>query len=157
MAIVERHRVDDARFQRLTAPLVGLPVTRPWRGYGSALFLELGPLKRVRITRRAGHSLKGLASVMIEWGWRVERPRSVEFGSWSLDRRIDSGIRSLQRAKVESVQLDGRLPELSLGLSGGRWLRSFMISGGQPRWALFLPDGSWLCVQRGVLIREVPG
>ena len=155
MAIAQQHRVDDAHFERLTAPLLGLPVTHPWRGYGSAVFLELGPLKRER-GLRGGVSLKGLASVMIEWGWRVERPRSIDFGSWSSDRRIDSGIRSLKRANVASVQLDGRLPELCLGLSGGRWLRSFMISDRQPNWVLFLPDGSWLRVTRGVLTREVP-
>ena len=156
LGIAEHHRVSDADFERLTAPLVGLPITHPWRGYGSALFLELGPLKRVRRVRGKGHSHKGRASVMIEWSWRVERQRSIDFGSWSTDRKIDSGIRGLKRAKVESVQVEGRLPELCLALSDGRRIRSFMSSDGQPRWALFLPDESWLCVQRGVVIREVP-
>jgi hypothetical protein len=156
LAIAEQHRVDDAHFERLTSPLLGLPITHAWRGVGSAIFLELGPLKRVRRVRRLGHSLKGLASVMIEWGWRVERRRSIDVGSWSTDRKIDSGIRALKRLKVKSVQLEGRLPELCLGLSNGRWLQSFMISDSQPRWVLFLPDGSWLCVRRGVVIREVP-
>lgn len=156
MAIAEQHRVTDADFERRTAPLLGLPITHPWRGHGSALFLELGPLKRIRRRRRAGHSLKGLAGVMIEWSWRVERQRSIDFGSWSTDSKIDSGIRGLKRAKVKSVQVEGRLPELCLALSDGRQVRSFMSSDGQPRWVLFLPDGSWLKVQRGVLMREVP-
>ena len=150
MAIAEAHRITDADFERLTAPLLGLPITHPWRGYGSALFLELGPLKRVRRVRRAGHSLKGLASVMIESSWRVERRRSIDFGDWSTDRKVDSGIRDLKRAKVESVQVEGRLPELCLALSDGRRVRSFMSSNGQPRWVLFLPDESWLCVSAGL-------
>ena len=156
MGIAEQHRVSGTDFERLTAPLLGFPITHPWRGYGSALFLELGPLKRVRRVRRAGHSLKGLAGVMIEWSWRVERQRSIDFGSWSTDRKIDSGIRGLKRAKVESVHVEGRLPELRLALSDGRQVRSFMSSDGQPRWVLFLPDRSWLCVRRGVVTREVP-
>jgi hypothetical protein len=156
LAIAEQHRVDGTDFERRTAPLLGLPITHPWRGYGSALFLELGPLKRVRRVRRAGHSLKGLAGVMIEWSWRVERPRSIEFGSWSADRTIDSGIRGLKRARVESVRVEGQLPELCLTLSDGRRVRSFMSSDGQPRWVLFLPDGSWLCVRRGVMLIRYP-
>ena len=156
MAISDQHRVDGADFVRLTSPLVGLRITHPWRGYGAALFLELGPVKRVRRVGAHGHSVKGLASVMIEWGWRVERRRSIQFGAWSSDGQIDAGIQSLQRVKVDSIHVEGRLPELCLALSDGRLLRSFMTSSPQPRWVLFLPDGSWLKVMRGVLTREVP-
>ena len=31
-------------FQALVHPLIGLPVALPWKGYGSAIFLELGRL-----------------------------------------------------------------------------------------------------------------
>ena len=152
LAILER--VDNINFERLVFPTLGLSITHPWRGVGSAIFLELGPLKRVPRIRVPGHDLKGLATVMIEWGWRVERPRSIEVGSWSTDRKIDVGIRRLKRLKVESIKVEGRLPELTIGLSDGRWLRTFMISDSQPSWVLFLPDGSWLHVERGMVIRE---
>jgi hypothetical protein len=104
------------------------------------------PLKRVRRVRRAGHSLKGVAGVMIEWSWRVERPRPIDFGSWSTDRKIDSGVRGLKRAKVKSVPVEGRLPELCIALSDGRQVRSFMSSDGQPRLGT-LPAGRILVVR----------
>ena len=154
MANIEEHRVREADFERLVSPLVGLPITHAWRGYGSAIFFELGPLKRVRRDRRPGHSLKGVATVMLEGNWRIERRQSIEFGADSSDRRITNRLRKTKRLLVESVTLEGRLPELRIGLSEGRWVSSFMTFEGQPRWVLFLPDTSWLCVSRGRVIRE---
>ena len=91
---------------------------------------------------------------MVEWSWRVERPRSVLFGSLSSDRRITNQLQRLVGENVTDVAIVGRLPELVVGLSGKLWLHSFTTVEGQPEWALFLPDRSWLCVRRGVLVQE---
>lgn len=157
MQETELQRIDSAEFATLTRPLLGMPVTHPWRGYGSALFLELGPVKRIRRLRRPGHSLKGRVTIMIQWSWRVERPRSIAFGSWSTENKIDSGIPTLKRAVIEAISLDGnRLPELILDLTEKRRLRSMMTSDGQPEWSVRLPDDSWLFVKRGVVNRRLP-
>ena len=92
---------------------------------------------------------------MIEWSWRVERARSIEAGSWSTDRRIDGAVSRLRGPRVTELAVTGRLPELVVGLSDGRWVHSFMTAEGQPEWALFLPDGSWLTVERGRLVHDV--
>lgn len=138
---------------------VGLPVSHTWRGYGSAIFAELG---RLRPPERhpPGSKLpplrepRGEVRLMIEWSWRVERPRSIQFGSWSTEARITSGVAGLAGERVATIGVDGRLPELVLGLTDGRWLRSFMTADGQPRWAVFLPDGSWLTVERGCIVHD---
>src|SRR5438876_8451243 len=115
-------------------------VSHAWRGYGSALFRELGALRPVRPPRHAkGRATprhpKGEATAMIEWSWRIEGARSLEFGSWSSERRINAGIR-----RLADITVAGRLPELVLALTGGRWVHSFMTADGQPEWVVFLRD-----------------
>jgi hypothetical protein len=149
--VIAKKPISAEEFAAGIQPLIGLTVSRTWRGYGSALFLELGKLSRAY--RRTGHP-KGEAGVMIEWSWRVESRAGILFGSWSGKRKMEHGILSLLGRKVEGISLTGRLPEISVRLSGGKWVHSFMTAEGQPEWGLFLPDRSWLCVRRGRLFQE---
>jgi hypothetical protein len=147
------------RFHALTRPLIGMPVSHTWRGAGSAIVLELGALTTsTRTSRTAGEvtSIVGEASLMLEWSWRVESPRAIQFGSWSIEARITRGVASLQGCTIMDVQLEGRLPELVLTLDGKRWLHTFMTAEGQPAWDIRLQDGAWLVVERGRLIRQAP-
>jgi hypothetical protein len=73
-----RRSIDAEEFAELSQPIVGLPIAHAWRGHGSALFLELGRLHRVDLTRlvrrqKQSGNPKGEAGVMIEWSWRIER------------------------------------------------------------------------------------
>jgi hypothetical protein len=129
-------------------------VSRPWRGYGSALFLELGALREVRHHPDRPPSLEGEGTVMIQWSWRVERPRSIAFGSWSTDRKMDHGIARLGGRDATGITVEGRLPELVVTLSGGLWVHAFSTVEGQPQWTVFLPDQSWITVSGGVLVRN---
>jgi hypothetical protein len=92
---------------------------------------------------------------MIEWSWRIEGLRCIEFGSWSSERRINAGIHGLRGSRVSDIAVDGRLPELVVALTSRRWIRSFMTADGQPEWAVFLPDASWIAVKNGRLMRCV--
>jgi hypothetical protein len=148
---VSRSRMSHADFVEAVAASAGLEVSHTWRGYASAIFLELGRLRRVR----RENNPHGEFSVMLEWSWRVESPRRVEFGSWSGERKITTGVASLRGHTVEAIAIEGRLPELVIALNGGRWVHSFMTTEGQPRWVLFLPTRDWVCVRRGGLVREV--
>ena len=71
---------------------------------------------------------------MVEWSWRVESSRSVQFGSWSGNLKMDNGIRTLIGRSVEEISLVGRLPELYIHLSAGRWVHTFMTREGGPEW-----------------------
>ncbi len=151
-----KEAITKEEFSALAKELVGLTVSRPWRGYGTAIFLELGMLHRKPILNPKrelkGHSLKGEAT--IEWSWRVEGPRTVRFGSWSGERKITNGVARLEGRKVLTVSVEGRLPEIVIGLSGNLWAQSFTTIEGQPRWVVFLHDGSYIYVERGSLQRQ---
>jgi hypothetical protein len=144
------HVVSGEQFARLVKPLIGLPVSDTWRGGGSAIFLELGKLKRPQKDRQP----RGEAHIMIQWSWRIESPRAILLGSWSLERKITNGVKALIRRRVTGIALVDRLPEVSISLAGGRWVQSFMTEKGQPEWTVFLHDGSWLCVERGRVIHD---
>lgn len=133
--------------------LAGMQITKTWLSVGSTIFLELGKLCETSLP--SGNRMEsGEATIFIEWDWRVERPRSIEFGSTSSERRLKSGIQRLVGRRVREITVDGRLPELTIALSGDRWLRSFMTDASQPMWHVFLKDRSCLFVERGRLRRE---
>ena len=93
-------------------------------------------------------------SLMIEWSWRIERPRSILCGSFSEETKWPGAFAKLVGSTVEGVSIFGRLPEVSLAFSNGLHLSSFMTAEGQPQWTLFdrrEPKTSWLAVERGVL------
>lgn len=153
MSETKAHIISHMEFASLIHPLVNLRVSRPWRGYGSALFLELGRLHKEPLARGKEYSLKGQATVMIQWSWRIERQGSIVLGSWSGERKMTNGIAQLKDRVVTAIALEGRLPELNLALSDGLWVHSFMTHEGQPEWTIFLFDGSWVGISRGRLYR----
>ena len=71
-----------------------MPVSLAWKGYGSAVFLELGQLLPPE-GERARHE-RGEACLAIEWDWRVEKTSSVLFGSSDSGPEIEAGILGLQ-------------------------------------------------------------
>jgi hypothetical protein len=147
------------QFHALTRPLIGMPVSHTWRGFGSAIFLELGALTTHNRTSRGRGEYtyqEGEVSLMLEWSWRVESPGAIQFGSWSTNPRITRGVASLQGHTILGVELEGRLPELVLTLDRKRWLHTFMTAEGQPVWAIRMPDQAWLGVNRGHLHRQGP-
>jgi hypothetical protein len=123
------------------------------------MFLELGALTSyTRTYPRRGEVVHtdGEVTLMLEWSWRVECPRAIQFGSWSENPRITRGIQSLQGHTVLDVQLEGRIPELVLTLDRNRWVHTFMTAEGQPQWYIRLHDGAGLGIHRGHLYRQGP-
>jgi len=114
-----RHPIARERFGELARPAIGLPVSHTWRGFGSAIFLELGRLRPAPALRatppgRRPPNPRGEFGVMIEWSWRVDRARSIEAGSWSTERRIESAHSTFgtwiafHRATARRIQAAGR-------------------------------------------------
>ena len=122
----------------LLQSILGLPVSQVWRGHGSAIFLDFGSLSPVSTKQRRPIRLHGEATLMIEWSWRIERPRSILCGSWSDERRWAKAFNQLLNSTVTEVQCFARLPEISVGLSNGLHVVSLMTAEGQPSWALIL-------------------
>ena len=119
--IVDRQRttVDEEYFRRFTEPVIGLPLSHLWRGYGSAIFLEFGLLsKRFRRDGSDGNPV-GELTLMIEWSWRIEGKRRIWCGSWSDEDRWPRAFARLSGTTIVSISLIGRLPEIDLALSNG--------------------------------------
>lgn len=138
--------------------LIGKTVSHVWRGHGSAIFLEFGKLTpSTRKDTPPGQPV-GELSLMIEWSWRIERPKSILGGSWSSEGRWPGMFEKLKGATVSEVQLYGQLPEICVSLSNGLRVASFMTAEGQPEWALIAhqPKIGNLCVKRGSLYVEPP-
>lgn len=133
--------------------LTGKVVSHIWQGHGSAIFLEFGELTQsIRRDKTPGQPT-GEITLMIEWSWRIERPKSVLGGSWSSEGRWPGMLEKLRGETVTAVQAQGQIPEICISLSNGLRLASFMTAEGQPAWALICrtPKLGSLSVKRGAL------
>ncbi len=143
-----RTEISIAQFDDFVRPLSGLPVSLAWKGYGSAIFLELGQLAPVEGMQ---NHQRGEACIFIEWDWRVEDSTTVLYGSSNSQPKIEKGIGGLQGTKLESISIFGSVQELIINLSNGHCLRSMVMVSGDPRWNIRLLDGSWLSCEHGRL------
>ena len=127
----------EPEFDSFTSPLIGFPLSHIWRGYGSAIFLELGKLHPGRL-RQDGSERNpyGDWTVGIEWSWRIEGKRRIWCGSWSDEDRWPRAFARIKDKAVASISLYGRLPEVALGLSNGLYILSMMTADGDPEWCL---------------------
>lgn len=148
--VLQKHLFSDSL--SLIESLKGKVVSHVWRGHGSALFLEFGALTQNQGKKRNDElgAPKGELSLMIEWSWRIERPRSILGGSWSSECRWPGMFKQLIGNKVSHVEIFGTLPEIAVLLSNGLRVVSFMTAEGQPSWALISPLKS-LSVNKGIL------
>ncbi len=147
-------------FAPFEAALVGLPVSHVWRGHGSALFLEFGDLTPSTRVHRDGSAYQpsGEITLMIEWSWRIEKPRSIMGGSWSDERRWPGMFSKLLGGSVIGVKTFGALPEIEVSLSNGLRVVSLMTAESQPEWCLICRGSmqSTLRVRRGrLVVREL--
>ena len=90
---------------------------------------------------------------MIQWSWRFERKYSILGGSWSSERRWPGMFKKIIGTSVSDVEIFGHLPEITVLLSNGLRVASFMTAEGQPEWTLLTrnPFIGHLCVKRGKL------
>lgn len=140
------------------AAMQGKVVSRVARGYGSTLLVEFGNLIGQPHDKNSQAPPHGELSLMIGWSWRIERPQSIQCGSWSEEKMWPRVFASLVGAAVTRVEVFGVLPEISISLSNNKRIVSFMTAEGQPDWALIakIPNIGSLCVRRGVLCVEAP-
>jgi hypothetical protein len=115
--------------------MLDLPIGHVWRGYGSALFLELGSLTpRFLANGRRMRNDCGEFTAGIEWSWRIEDANRILAGSWSEESHWDTFFRQVLGTTLVGISLFARIPEIELDLSNGLHLCSMMTAEGDPAW-----------------------
>ncbi|MDQ0454473.1 hypothetical protein [Rhizobium paknamense] len=144
-------------FEDFRAALLGQGISHVWRGYGSAIFLEIGTL--VASKRRNGEPGEphGSVTVMIQGDWRVEDQTSIICGSGDDEKLWLQTVKGFVGRAISEVELSGRLPELAVTLDDGLRLHSFCTAQGQPEWTIFnnrrgRENADWLSVENGRLV-----
>ncbi|MDB2686815.1 DUF3027 domain-containing protein [Mariniblastus sp.] len=134
-------------FSELTRPLIGQPITHAWKGYGSAIFLEIGELDS---SQRRDNACEHC--IAIEWDWRVEFDGKVLFNSSNSTPIISDRVAQLKDAEIKSITHYGDIPELLIHLSTGHRIRTAVMATGDPEWSIRVGGGAWLHVVDGALV-----
>ena len=136
--------------------LIGKKISHVWRGYGSAIFIELGELSSTNLKNGEPGQKVGEISLMIQWSWRIEKPKSILTGSWGDEKKWPAAFGKLINSEVVNVYFTENLPEITIELSNGLRVSSFMTAEGQPDWAIITRNQNLgtLCVKRGALFIE---
>ena len=143
--MMEQELLSVEQANDLLQSLVGLPISKPWKGYGSAVFFELGPL-----TDEPGHKKsQGQSCINLNWDWRVEGPTQILFGSSNTGPKISDGLSDLLECKIVELTLSGNLPELHARTSSDLRIISASMTAGDPQWNIRLNSESWMECQNG--------
>ncbi len=145
-------------FSELCRAAVGMTVSYVWRGYGSALFLELGQLTPTMRSSGEAGAPDGEISIMIEWGWRIEQGVTIQCGCWSDEALWQPSFAGLVGHKVTEVTIFGVLPEITLWLESDLRVSSFMVAEGDPVWVIFdrrNPPLRWYASRSGRITMEI--
>jgi hypothetical protein len=135
----------------LLGALVGMRISEAWKGIGTAVFLDIEPL------RSTGGEEVDAPSIQTHFGsWRVESPSEVVVGSSDSLPDIDDGIGTLTGERIEAIWLDGRLPELVVRFFNGLTLRTLTTNGGDPEWKVRLSVEGYLMCEEGELLLRGP-
>ena len=141
-------------FRIFSTSLIGLPISHVWRGYGSALFIEIGKLTPVSYRDGSLGKPKGEVLLGVEWSWRIQDNTAIRCGSWSEEDLWESAFDMLRNVQIARCELFGALPEVTITTDGGIRFLSFSTTDGQPQWHLVdrrngLPR--WFTVREGRL------
>jgi hypothetical protein len=126
---------------KLLGALTNLPVSLPWKGYGSAIFLELGKLAPLERPRQ--HHNKGEVCIFLEEGWRVEAASEVLYSSSSDRPSIAAGVEKLRGTKIAEICIDDAISEFQIHFSSGCRIVSSMTEA-EAEWSIRLAPGLWL-------------
>jgi hypothetical protein len=129
--------------------LIGLPVSLPWTGYGTAIFLELGKLKRKKSIRR--NYEVGEACIHVSWDWRLEKGTQVLFGSSNSLPFINDGIKTLKGNIIEYIKIIGLVREIEIGFSDNSILKSMIMIDDDPEWSIKIKNGKYIYPKDGNL------
>lgn len=129
----------------------GKEISKIWRGYGSAIFFELGELKNCSYKNNKPDHMEGEITIMIRWSWRIELARSIITGSWDDDKKWASVFKKIINSRIESFDFFGDIPEIVFKTTNKFRVLSFNTADGQPEWAIITktPRIGTLSIKKG--------
>ena len=140
-------KITSEELNEYFKPLIGLPVSRPWLGHGSPIFLDLGKVSTE--THGNINFEKGDFGVQIDWDWRVEDKTEILFGSSDFRKYIENRLGSLRGVNVISMTVSGVIPEITITFSNGYILKSMSMCGGNPQWSVCVNDDNYVWWENG--------
>lgn len=141
-------------FHSFASTLVGLPISHVWRGYGSAIFIEIGCLTPRSQRNGAPGNPEGAVSLGVEWSWRIEDQIAILCGSWGEEDLWEPALDALRGARIARCELFGALPEVAITTETGTRFLSFSTTEGQPQWHMVdrrEETERWFTVREGQL------
>lgn len=125
-------------FYQIAHALRGARISHVWCGYGSALFVECGPLSESQLRRKDGSTgnPKGRWSIGLDCDWRVEAESRVVCGSHDEEGAWTTTLGGLVADEIASVETFGDVAELRVTLQSGKRLLTFALDHSGPEWSL---------------------
>lgn len=127
--------------------LIGLPVSLPWTGYGSAIFLELGNLQQIEHPRQ--YHQHGEACIDISQDWRCEKDVKVLFGSSNSNVEIDDGIKNLRNAVVKDLHIYNNINDIEIVFDNGFKITTMIMLNEDPDWSIRFNKKEYLYSKNG--------
>ena len=129
--------------------LVGREVTHVWRGYGTAIFIEIGKL----IKKEDRKNPDGEFTIAIEGTWRVEEGNEIIIGTDEDDAKLNKIFTIFKNLEVTNLNFFARLKEIEIEFNKDLWLSSFEMIGGDPQWSI-KNDKTWLYYKSNKFVLE---
>lgn len=132
----------------------GLTVSHAWRGYGSALFLEMGELTDSILLRRDGSQRNptGQVSVCLYDGWLILADQKPVYTT-EVDESLWADLLAFCVGRfVMKIEVAGNQPELRIRLSGEIEIKACSQEDRSADWAVafqrMMPP-QWLYLNQG--------
>lgn len=135
--------LDEAK--KHMSRLIGQRLSHVWKGYGAAIFLELGDLQP------RGRNPCGAYSIHLDGDWRIESSKQVVAGSSNSNHCIEDAIKQLQGLEISDIILTDPPIELCIVFGDGKKLRTMSALSGDPQWAVKLAEAQYLKARDGAL------
>lgn len=145
-------KITIDEFNRLVKPIIGMPISLAWKGYGSALFLEIGQLHEIGDRRQ--NVPDGEISISPNFEWRIEQKNRVVCGSSSKLSFIEEKIKVLNGLEISEICVEDDTRELKIKLANGMIVRSVKLTKGDPEWTIRYFDANYISVINGELFYQ---
>lgn len=138
----------------LLSQVNGLPISHAWRGYGSALFLELGKLTQTTQLRRDGSQRNptGQVSVCLYEGWLISADQKPIYTA-EVDESLSTDLLAFCVSRsVEKIEVATDRSELRMMLSGQMEIEACSRGDRSADWAIAFQctvPPQWLYLKQG--------